>query len=92
MAVTLFLFIPPLHQEVFLHCRVLVCGRLEERSRCAQGCHRRARREARGAGAGAAGLQSQTLTGGPIRIDWEHEDAERPALASGCPPVWNPSP
>ncbi|XP_008143619.2 oncoprotein-induced transcript 3 protein [Eptesicus fuscus] len=66
--VPVFKFVGKDHKEVFLHCRVLVCGRLEERSRCAQGCHRRARREARG---GDTGLQSRTLTGGPIRIDWE---------------------
>ncbi|XP_036293656.1 oncoprotein-induced transcript 3 protein [Pipistrellus kuhlii] len=73
--VPVFKFVGKDHKEVFLHCRVLVCGRLEERSRCAQGCHRRAGREARGEGAlhppEDAGLQSQVLTGGPIRIDWE---------------------
>lgn len=57
-------------QEVFLHCRVLVCGVLDERSRCAQGCHRRVRREV-GDDEDSAGLQDQTLTGGPITIDWE---------------------
>lgn len=62
------LSLPP--QEVFLHCRVLVCGVLDERSRCAQGCHRRVRREV-GEDEDSAGLQSQTLTGGPITIDWE---------------------
>lgn len=60
----------PSFQEVFLHCRVLVCGVLDERSRCAQGCHRRVRRDM-GEDGDSAGLQSRTLTGGPITIDWE---------------------
>lgn len=59
-----------LKHEVFLHCQVLVCGRLDEHSRCAQGCHRRMRREAVD-GEDTAGPQSQMLTGGPISIDWE---------------------
>nr|AAO22058.1 LZP variant II [Mus musculus] len=65
-----FKFVGKDHKEVFLHCRVLVCGVLDERSRCAQGCHRRVRREV-GEDEDSAGLQSQTLTGGPIAIDWE---------------------
>ncbi|XP_031202736.1 oncoprotein-induced transcript 3 protein isoform X2 [Mastomys coucha] len=68
--VPVFKFVGKDHKEVFLHCRVLVCGMLDERSRCAQGCHRRVRREA-GEDEDSAGLQSQTLTGGPITIDWE---------------------
>ncbi|XP_043333172.1 oncoprotein-induced transcript 3 protein [Cervus canadensis] len=67
--VPVFKFVGKDHKEVFLHCRVLVCGMPDERSRCAQGCHRRVRREAGGEDAG--GPQSQMLTGGPISIDWE---------------------
>lgn len=55
---------------MFLHCRVLVCGMLDERSRCAQGCHRRLRRSAE-EGGDSRGLQSRMLTGGPITIDRE---------------------
>lgn len=62
--------VPTPLQEVFLHCRVLVCGVLDEQSRCAQGCHRRMRRKA-GEGGDTLGLQSHVLTGGPIIIDWE---------------------
>ncbi|XP_042816478.1 oncoprotein-induced transcript 3 protein isoform X3 [Panthera tigris] len=68
--VPVFKFVGKDHKEVFLHCQVLVCGRLDEHSRCAQGCHRRMRREAV-EGEDTAGLQSQMLTGGPISIDWE---------------------
>ncbi|XP_008834843.1 oncoprotein-induced transcript 3 protein isoform X1 [Nannospalax galili] len=68
--VPVFKFVGKDHKEVFLHCRVLVCGVLDERSRCAQGCHRRVRREV-GEEEDSASLQSQTLTGGPISIDWE---------------------
>ncbi|KAM9701485.1 oncoprotein-induced transcript 3 protein isoform 2-T2 [Dama dama] len=67
--VPVFKFVGKDHKEVFLHCRVLVCGMPDEHSRCAQGCHRRVRREAGGEDAG--GPQSQMLTGGPISIDWE---------------------
>ncbi|DAA14193.1 TPA: oncoprotein-induced transcript 3 protein-like [Bos taurus] len=69
--VPVFKFVGKDHKEVFLHCRVLVCGMLDERSRCAQGCHRRVRREASTEGEDASGPRSQMLTGGPISIDWE---------------------
>ncbi|XP_076981087.1 oncoprotein-induced transcript 3 protein [Tamandua tetradactyla] len=69
--VPVFKFVGKDHKEVFLHCRVLVCGRLDERSRCAQGCHRRMRREA-GGGQDTAGGRSQVVSSGPIRIDWEN--------------------
>uniref|UniRef100_A0A5F9DJF7 Oncoprotein induced transcript 3 n=1 Tax=Oryctolagus cuniculus TaxID=9986 RepID=A0A5F9DJF7_RABIT len=68
--VPVFKFVGKDHKEVFLHCRVLVCGMLDERSRCAQGCHRRLRRGAE-EGGDSRGLQSRMLTGGPIAIDRE---------------------
>ncbi|KAI1231608.1 hypothetical protein IHE44_0007682 [Lamprotornis superbus] len=60
-------------QEVFLHCRILVCGALDETSRCAQGCRRRARRSAgqQEQEEGAAHMADHVLTGGPIRIDFD---------------------
>ncbi|KAM5236510.1 oncoprotein-induced transcript 3 protein [Ctenodactylus gundi] len=67
--VPVFKFVGKDHKEVFLHCRVLVCGMLDASSRCARGCHRRVRRGTR-EGEDSAGLQSQILTGGPITIDW----------------------
>ncbi|KAG8135339.1 hypothetical protein E2320_008361, partial [Naja naja] len=39
--VPVFKFVGKDNKEVFLHCHVLVCGVTDERSRCAQGCHRR---------------------------------------------------
>lgn len=56
-------------QEVFLHCRVLVCGVTDERSRCAQGCRRRIRRWAAEEDNEASHMANHILTGGPIRID-----------------------
>lgn len=58
-------------QEVFLHCRVLVCGVTDERSRCAQGCLRRMRRWAETEEEEASHVAHRVLTGGPIRIDVE---------------------
>ncbi|KAG8135338.1 hypothetical protein E2320_008379, partial [Naja naja] len=54
--------------EVFLHCHVLVCGVTDERSRCAQGCHRRMRRRARPQEEGNH-IAHHILTSGPIKID-----------------------
>lgn len=60
---------------MFLHCRILVCGALDESSRCAQGCRRRVRRAAgreEEEGEEEAGhVAKHVLTGGPIRIDFE---------------------
>lgn len=58
-------------QEVFLHCRILVCGMTDERSRCAQGCLRRVRRWAGTEEEEANHMANHVLTGGPIRIDVE---------------------
>lgn len=64
---------PP--QEVFLHCRILVCGALDETSRCAQGCRRRTRRAAeqreQEEEEESAHVANHILTGGPIRIDFD---------------------
>ncbi|XP_043837395.1 oncoprotein-induced transcript 3 protein [Dromiciops gliroides] len=69
--VPVFKFVGKDHQVVFLHCRVLVCGVLDEQSRCAQGCNRRMRREAiKDKG---THLQNHILTSGPIIIDREDE-------------------
>uniref|UniRef100_A0A4X2L342 Oncoprotein-induced transcript 3 protein n=1 Tax=Vombatus ursinus TaxID=29139 RepID=A0A4X2L342_VOMUR len=67
--VPVFKFVGKDHQVVFLHCRVLVCGVLDEQSRCAQGCNRRMRREARKDQ--ETHLQNHLLTSGPIIIDRE---------------------
>ncbi|EMP34953.1 Oncoprotein-induced transcript 3 protein [Chelonia mydas] len=71
--VPVFKFVGKDNKEVFLHCRILVCGVLDERSRCAQGCRRRMRRSA-----GMEEEEEETshmanhiLTGGPIRIDMD---------------------
>lgn len=59
-------------QEVFLHCRILVCGVLDESSRCAQGCRRRVRRSSGTEEQDESGnLANHLLTGGPIRIDFD---------------------
>lgn len=62
---------PP--QEVFLHCRILVCGALDETSRCAQGCRRRVRRSAEQEEQEkeSVHMANHILTGGPIRIDFD---------------------
>jgi len=58
-----------------LHCRILVCGALDESSRCAQGCRRRVRRSAaeeEEEEEGSSGhVANHILTGGPIRIDFD---------------------
>ncbi|XP_060097193.1 oncoprotein-induced transcript 3 protein [Heteronotia binoei] len=69
--VPVFKFVGKLNKEVFLHCRVLVCGATDERSRCAQGCHRRMRRWAETEEEKATHVVHHILTGGPIRIDME---------------------
>lgn len=59
-------------QEVFLHCRILVCGALDESSRCAQGCRRRVRRSAAVEEEESSDrVANRILTGGPIRIDFD---------------------
>ncbi|KAL7877451.1 hypothetical protein SRHO_G00040940 [Serrasalmus rhombeus] len=60
--VPVFKFVGSDNREVYLHCRVLVCGQGE--SRCAQGCHRRLRREIWT----EQRQEKHTLTGGPIFI------------------------
>ncbi|MGH0114609.1 UNVERIFIED_CONTAM: hypothetical protein FKN15_031094 [Acipenser sinensis] len=68
--VPVFKFVGKDNREVFLHCRVLVCGLLDDRSRCSQGCKRRMRRsvwEREDTGH----LNHRLLTGGPIVIDRE---------------------
>ncbi|XP_006006520.1 oncoprotein-induced transcript 3 protein [Latimeria chalumnae] len=67
--VPVFKFVGKDNKEVFLHCRVLVCGALDERSRCSQGCRRRMRRSTDGEDDGH--LTNHLLTGGPIIIDTE---------------------
>lgn len=62
--VPVFKFVGKDNREVFLHCRVLVCGQAEEDSRCSQGCRRRLRREVWA----SAPQDQRLLTGGPIRI------------------------
>ncbi|XP_035256461.1 oncoprotein-induced transcript 3 protein [Anguilla anguilla] len=62
--VPVFKFVGKDNREVFLHCRVLVCGQGEEDSRCSQGCQRRLRREVWT----SAHLEQRLLTGGPIQI------------------------
>nr|XP_033799319.1 oncoprotein-induced transcript 3 protein [Geotrypetes seraphini] len=70
--VPVFKFVGKDNKEVFLHCRVLVCGALDERSRCAQGCRRRMRRAVdTKEEAEASHLGKHVLTGGPIMIDLE---------------------
>ncbi|KAJ8418052.1 hypothetical protein AAFF_G00137610 [Aldrovandia affinis] len=62
--VPVFKFVGKDNREVFLHCRVLVCGLGEGDSRCSQGCRRRLRREV-----WTGKHQDQhLLTSGPIRI------------------------
>ncbi|XP_053307294.1 oncoprotein-induced transcript 3 protein [Spea bombifrons] len=68
--VPVFKFVGKDNKEVFLHCQVLVCGATDERSRCAQGCRRRMRRQAEMA-EGTSHLANHILTGGPIIIDME---------------------
>ncbi|XP_028651045.1 oncoprotein-induced transcript 3 protein [Erpetoichthys calabaricus] len=66
--VPVFKFVGKDNKEVFLHCSVLVCGSLDEHSRCAQGCKRRMRRslwEQEDTGH----LDQHVLTGGPIILD-----------------------
>ncbi|KAK6487388.1 oncoprotein-induced mRNA 3 protein-like [Huso huso] len=68
--VPVFKFVGKDNREVFLHCRVLVCGSLDNHSRCSQGCKRRMRRsvwEREDTGH----LNHRLLTGGPIIIDRE---------------------
>ncbi|KAK2853022.1 hypothetical protein Q7C36_008223 [Tachysurus vachellii] len=60
--VPVFKFIGSDNREVYLHCRVLVCG--EGESRCTQGCHRRLRRDLWT----EQHQEKRTLTGGPILI------------------------
>ncbi|KAJ7408814.1 hypothetical protein BTVI_58430 [Pitangus sulphuratus] len=68
------ILLSPHPQEVFLHCRILVCGALDETSRCAQGCRRRVRRAAGSEEEeekGSVHVANHILTGGPIRIDFD---------------------
>uniref|UniRef100_A0A8B9KAW1 Oncoprotein induced transcript 3 n=1 Tax=Astyanax mexicanus TaxID=7994 RepID=A0A8B9KAW1_ASTMX len=60
--VPVFKFIGNDNREVYLHCRVLVCGQGE--SRCTQGCRTRLRREIWT----EQHQEKHTLTGGPIFI------------------------
>ncbi|XP_062989046.1 oncoprotein-induced transcript 3 protein [Elgaria multicarinata webbii] len=69
--VPVFKFVGKDNKEVFLHCRVLVCGATDERSRCAQGCRRRMRRWAEMEEEEASHMANHTLMGGPIRIEVE---------------------
>ncbi|XP_023678384.2 oncoprotein-induced transcript 3 protein [Paramormyrops kingsleyae] len=62
--VPVFKFVGKDNEEVFLHCRVLVCGQREDGSRCSQGCRRRIRRQLWT----EEHLDQRILTGGPIRI------------------------
>ncbi|XP_043911922.1 oncoprotein-induced transcript 3 protein [Protopterus annectens] len=67
--VPVFKFVGKDKKEVFLHCRVVVCSALDERSRCAQGCRRRMRRSLESEN--ATHMENRLLTGGPILIDFE---------------------
>ena len=70
--VPVFKFVGKDNKEVFLHCRILVCGALDESSRCAQGCRRRVRRSSGTEEQDESGnLANHLLTGGPIRIDFD---------------------
>ncbi|NXF40052.1 OIT3 protein, partial [Nyctibius bracteatus] len=70
--VPVFKFVGKDNKEVFLHCRILVCGALDESSRCAQGCRRRVRRSAEKEEEEESGhVANHILTGGPIRIDFD---------------------
>ncbi|RMC11865.1 hypothetical protein DUI87_11991 [Hirundo rustica rustica] len=72
--VPVFKFVGKDNKEVFLHCRILVCGALDETSRCAQGCRRRVRRLAKAQEEEQekeSHMANHVLTGGPIRIDFD---------------------
>ncbi|XP_025961808.2 oncoprotein-induced transcript 3 protein isoform X1 [Dromaius novaehollandiae] len=72
--VPVFKFVGKDNKEVFLHCRILVCGALDESSRCAQGCRRRMRRAAETEEEEeeeSSHVANHILTGGPIRIDFD---------------------
>ncbi|XP_072725877.1 oncoprotein-induced transcript 3 protein isoform X1 [Ciconia boyciana] len=71
--VPVFKFVGKDNKEVFLHCRILVCGALDESSRCAQGCRRRVRRSAATEEEEdeSGHMANHILTGGPIRIDFD---------------------
>ncbi|XP_039926644.1 oncoprotein-induced transcript 3 protein isoform X3 [Hirundo rustica] len=72
--VPVFKFVGKDNKEVFLHCRILVCGALDETSRCAQGCRRRVRRLAEAQEEEQekeSHMANHVLTGGPIRIDFD---------------------
>ncbi|XP_069098591.1 oncoprotein-induced transcript 3 protein [Pleurodeles waltl] len=69
--VPVFKFVGKDNKEVFLHCRVLICGALDERSRCAQGCKRRMRRSTDSEEEETRQLGNHVLIGGPIMIDME---------------------
>ncbi|XP_053165830.1 oncoprotein-induced transcript 3 protein isoform X2 [Hemicordylus capensis] len=69
--VPVFKFVGKDNREVFLHCHILVCGVMDERSRCAQGCRRRMRRWTGAKEKEASHMANHVLTGGPIRIDVE---------------------
>ncbi|XP_018593706.2 oncoprotein-induced transcript 3 protein [Scleropages formosus] len=62
--VPVFKFVGNDNGEVFLHCRVLVCGEGESDSRCSRGCQRRLRRQVRS----DKYQEQRILSGGPIRI------------------------
>ncbi|KAK6329516.1 hypothetical protein J4Q44_G00014940 [Coregonus suidteri] len=67
--VPVFKFVGKDNQEVFLHCRVLVCGAGD--SRCSQGCRGRLRRELWRTEEEQEDRdwdQHHVLSGGPIRI------------------------
>ncbi|XP_007895821.2 oncoprotein-induced transcript 3 protein [Callorhinchus milii] len=67
--VPVFKFVGKDNKKVYLHCRVLVCGALDERSRCSQGCRARIQRSSETEDTGH--LRNHVLTGGPIVIDTE---------------------
>ncbi|XP_009076575.1 PREDICTED: oncoprotein-induced transcript 3 protein [Acanthisitta chloris] len=72
--VPVFKFVGKANKEVFLHCRILVCGALDETSRCAQGCRRRLRRSPQAQEEEekeSVHVANHILTGGPIRIDFD---------------------
>uniref|UniRef100_A0A672SAJ9 Oncoprotein induced transcript 3 n=1 Tax=Sinocyclocheilus grahami TaxID=75366 RepID=A0A672SAJ9_SINGR len=62
--VPVFKFIGKDNREVFLHCRVLVCGQEQGESRCTQGCRKRLRRDLWT----DQHQERHVLSSGPIRI------------------------
>ncbi|XP_055517699.1 oncoprotein-induced transcript 3 protein isoform X1 [Leucoraja erinacea] len=65
--VPVFKFVGRDNKKVYLHCRVLVCGAQDTKSRCSQGCRKRIHRSAE---TGTGGhLRDHLLSGGPIVIE-----------------------